>query len=114
MKIFKTKFAYIESLEDFTFKGCQEMIQLSDYVYRNSNSETNDYQVSELRKIYLISKCSKTKRYGLNFFNSINESNLRLRIGEYEFLFMKDSQKIRYCICCYITRSSSKRILRTY
>jgi len=89
------------------------MITLANELSSNGKYEKIGNQVSEIRKKNLISKCKAMKRYSINFFNTKDRTDIRLRTGEHSTEFRIESKKLSYCIYSYATRSTSKRISRT-
>ena len=86
IKIFKDKFAHLESIGDFTFKCCQEMIILADEMRTDGLGNGTNSEVDAKRKSYLISKCKSMQRHELGFFNSEDGVDIRTRTGTHNHI----------------------------
>ena len=115
MESFKNKFAHLESLGDFAFKCCQEIIILADEIGTGARTKsTTNSEVYAKRKSFLLSKCEKIKRHETGFFNTKDGIDIRTMTGSHHHILSYDDKKLRYYIYCYITRTSnSKRTPRT-
>ena len=107
-KKFKDYFSHMESLGDFAFKCCQELVKLANAT-ATEHRAFDEEQVDEHRKKELFQRCKMMKRHGIHYFNTEDDVDVRLRTGDHTAVFDLEKKKKRCCIYCYVTKKSNKR-----
>ena len=108
----KDYFSHMESIGDFTFKCCQELVKLAN-ASRTECRAFDEEQVDEHRKKVLFKRCKMMKRHGIGYFNTEDGTDVRLRTGDHTAVFDLEKKKKRCCIFYYVTKNSKKRTSRT-